>query len=154
MRRKYILIDVSFGREVIGVAADVLGIGVLVHTDVVDLHRGGEGKVVDVDVAEVPRHAQVHDEVLVERSISAGMSVRSRSVPWAPGAPGESQSRRGSRQPFQAASAAKRAGRPQSSQCTDARKLLNRFRLVMDSTYCVIEACLVLDTVNRVLVAS
>ena len=59
-----LLVDVRCCGEVLGVAANVLGVGILVNTDPVDLHGCGERQVVDVDIAEVPRHAQVSDQIL------------------------------------------------------------------------------------------
>ena len=43
---RYALIDVSLSREVLRIAANILGIGILVDTDVIDLHRCGEGEMV------------------------------------------------------------------------------------------------------------
>ena len=63
-KRRRILVDVGRGGEVRGVAADVDVVRVLVHADVVDLHRCGERQVVEVDETEVGRHAQVGNEIL------------------------------------------------------------------------------------------
>lgn len=60
-----LLVDVCGGWEVHRVAADVLLVRVLVYTDIINLHGGGEGQMVEVDEAEVSRHAQVGNEVLV-----------------------------------------------------------------------------------------
>lgn len=61
---KNLLLDVSRGREIRGVATNVDVVRILVNTDVVDLHRGWESQVIKIDITEVPGHAQVDDKVL------------------------------------------------------------------------------------------
>lgn len=64
IRRVDVLVDIRLSGEVLWVAADIDSVGVLVHANVVYTERRWELQVVKVDVAEVPRHAQVHDQVL------------------------------------------------------------------------------------------
>ena len=58
------LLDVSLGREVRRVTAEVDVVGVLVHTNPIHLHEGREYQVLVVDESEVLRQTQVHDDVL------------------------------------------------------------------------------------------
>lgn len=62
-KTRHSLVDVGGRGEVRGVTANVLHIRVLVHPNPVDLHDGRECEMVQVDVAEVPRHAKIGDEV-------------------------------------------------------------------------------------------
>ena len=57
-------VDVCCSGEVVRIAAPVLVVRVLVDTNVVYAHSGREWQVIDIDEAEVLRHAQVHDKVL------------------------------------------------------------------------------------------
>ena len=59
----HILVDISSGREVLRIAANILAVRVLVDTNVVDLHDGWEREVLQVDVAEVSGHAKVGNQV-------------------------------------------------------------------------------------------
>lgn len=76
-----LLVDVCSGWEVHGVAADVLLVRVLVYTDIVNLHGGGEGQMVKVDEAEVSRHSQVGNEVLVASFNQMNLEVNTMGVP-------------------------------------------------------------------------
>ena len=66
-----LLVNVGGSGEAFRVAANVLAIWVLVHADIVDLHRRGECEMVIIDEAEILRHSQVGDEVLdTEKTVS------------------------------------------------------------------------------------
>lgn len=58
------LVDISRGGEVVRITANVDLVGVLVDSDVVDLHGRRENEMLKIDETEVPGHAQVDDEVL------------------------------------------------------------------------------------------
>jgi hypothetical protein len=62
-KHHYVLFDVLRSREVLRAASDVhLALG-LVHSDPVDTHLRREREVLDVDLAEAVRDAQVGDDV-------------------------------------------------------------------------------------------
>lgn len=61
--RLNIRVDVVRSGEVLRVATNVKSIRVLVHADVIDAHRRGERQVVQVDLSEVGRHAEVGNEI-------------------------------------------------------------------------------------------
>lgn len=59
-----ILIDVGSCGEIFWVATDVDSVGWLVHSDIIHAHQCRECEVLQVNSAEIFRHAQVHDEIL------------------------------------------------------------------------------------------
>ena len=68
-----VLVDVGSRREINWIAANVLVARVLVHTDVVDLHRRRECQVFKIHGAEVTRHSQVHDEILQGQLVNSSL---------------------------------------------------------------------------------
>ena len=60
------LLDVSLGREVRRVTAEVDVVGVLVHTNPINLHDRRENNVFEIDETKVERHSEVKDDVLLD----------------------------------------------------------------------------------------
>lgn len=59
-----VLVDISLGGEVRGIATNVHSVRVLVDTNVVDSHSRWEGEVFQIHCSEICRHAQIHNDIL------------------------------------------------------------------------------------------